>query len=139
LSVVRILVVDNSEPWRYLVGVILQLNPNLQYIDGASDGLEAIQKAQELQPQLIILDSNLPKLSGIDATLQIRRVAPGSKILFLSLESDPDVVRTALRVGARGYVLKEDLITDLAPAVEAVILGKQFVSHGLTGSGTPLR
>ena len=125
--------VDDFEPWRHFVRSILQLNPNWQIIDVASDGLEAVQKAEELQPHLIILDINLPNLSGIDAARQIRTVAPESKILFLTQESDPDVARTALRSGARGYVLKEDLVGDIVAAIEAVILGKQFVSRGLTG------
>jgi DNA-binding NarL/FixJ family response regulator len=126
-------VVDDFEPWSHFVRSILQLNANWQIVDVASDGLEAVQKAEELQPHLIILDINLPNLSGIDAARQIRTVAPESKILFLTQESDPDVARTALHSGARGYVLKEDLVGDLVTAIEAVILGKQFVSCGLTG------
>jgi DNA-binding NarL/FixJ family response regulator len=77
------------------------------------------------------MDTSLPKLNGIDAARQIRTVTPKCKILFLGREPDPEVARTAFREGARGYVLKEDLVRDLAVAVETVILGKKFVSHGL--------
>jgi len=132
-SLVRILEVDDFEPWRHFVRSILQVNTELQIVDVASDGLEAVQKAEELQPDLIVLDISLPKLDGIDAARQIRTVAPNSKILFLSQVSDPDVVRTAFRLGARGYVIKDDAVRDLVAAVEAVIVGKQFVSNGLTG------
>jgi two-component system nitrate/nitrite response regulator NarL len=132
LSVVRILVVDDFEPWRHFVRSILQVT-NVEIVDVASDGLEAVQKAEALQPELIVLDISLPKLEGIDAARRIRVVAPKSKILFLSQVSDPDVVRAALRVGARGYVVKDDAVKDLVAAVEAVVLGKHFFSKGLTG------
>ena len=124
--------VDDFEPWRHFVRSILVLSPNLQIIDVASDGLEAVQKAEEQQPELIMLEINLPKLSGIEAARQIRKVAPESKMVFLSRDADPEVVRTAFRVGARGYVLKDDIVRDLTTAVESVIRGKRFVSHGVT-------
>jgi DNA-binding NarL/FixJ family response regulator len=133
LSVVGVLVADHFEPWRSLIFLILKENPNLQIIGVASDGLEAVQKAEKLQPELIVMDISLPMLNGLDAARQIRTVAPQCKILFLSRESDPDVAHAALREGARGYVLKLDLVRDLATAVESVIQGQQFVSHGLTG------
>lgn len=131
MSVVSVLVVDPFEPWRRFVVLILKDNPTLQIIGVASDGLQTVQKAVELQPDLIVMDISLPKLNGIDTARQIRAVAPKCKILFLSRDSDPEMARTALRQGARGYVLKEDLVRDLAAAVERVIQGKQFVSHGL--------
>ena len=132
MSVVRTLVVDDFEPWRHFVRSILQLT-NVEMVDVASDGLEAVQKAEALQPDLIVLDISLPKLEGIDAARQIRAVAPKSKILFLSQVSDADVVRAALRVGARGYVVKDDAVRDLVAAVEAVVLGKHFFSNALSG------
>ena len=131
MSVVRLLVVDDFEPWRHFVRSILQVT-NVEIVDVASDGLEAVQKAEALQPDLIVLDISLPQLEGIDAARQIRAVAPKSKILFLSQVSDPDVVRAALRVGARGYVVKDDAVRDLVAAVESVVLGKYFFSKALT-------
>jgi DNA-binding NarL/FixJ family response regulator len=126
-------VVDDFEPWRHFVRSILQVKSDVEIADVASDGLEAVQKAERLQPDLIVLDTSLPKLDGIDAARQIRAVAPKSKILFLSQVSDADVVRAALRVGARGYVVKDDAVRDLVTAVEAVVLGKHFFSNALTG------
>jgi DNA-binding NarL/FixJ family response regulator len=123
--------VDPFEPWRRFVVLILKENPSLQIIGVASDGLETVQKAGELHPDLIVMEISLPNLNGIDAARQIRTVTPKCKILFLSREPDPEVARTALREGARGYVLKEDLVRDLVVAVETVIQGKQFVSHAL--------
>jgi CheY-like chemotaxis protein len=107
--------------------------PELQIVGQASDGLEAAQKAHELQPDLILLDIGLPTLNGIDAARRIRKVAPKSKILFVSQESSSDVVEEALALGALGYVVKTHAGSELLAAVEAVRRGRQFVSAGLLG------
>ena len=93
-----------------------------------SDGLDAVQKAEELKPDLILLDIGLPTLNGIEAARQIRKLAPDSKIIFLSQEPSVDVVREALSLGAWGYVVKTVAGNDLFAAVESVLLGKRFVS-----------
>lgn len=80
---IRILIVDDFEPWRRSLCSLLQQNPAWQVICEASDGLEAIEKSRELQPDLILLDIGLPKLNGIEAARQIRKLAPGARILFL--------------------------------------------------------
>jgi len=103
----------------------------LQVVGEASDGLEAVHKAEELQPDLIVLDLGLPTLNGIEAARQIRKLSPASKIIFASQESSADVVQEALSSGARGYVLKTRADVDLVAAVEAVLEGRQFVSSGL--------
>jgi DNA-binding NarL/FixJ family response regulator len=86
---VRILVVEDFEPWRRFISSMLGTEPHLHIICEVSDGLEAVQKAKELKPDLILLDIGLPMLNGIDAARQIRSFAPKSKILFLSVESSP--------------------------------------------------
>ncbi|PYX69565.1 MAG: DNA-binding response regulator, partial [Acidobacteria bacterium] len=96
----------------------------------ANDGLETVQMAQELQPDLILLDISLPKMNGIEAARQIRRRCPESKILFVSGERSLDIIREALSAGARGYVVKSDG-TELLVAVEAVRHGRFFVSKSL--------
>ena len=98
-----------------------------------SDGLEAVQKAQELQPGLILLDVGLPTLTGIEAARQIREISPESKILFVSQEFSSDVVHEALSLGALGYILKTNAGIELLAAVEAVCQGRRFVSAGLAG------
>src|SRR5271167_341950 len=128
---VHILVVDDFEPWRSTVCSVLRGWPDLRVICEASDGLEAVRKAEELRPDLILLDIGLPKLNGIEAARRIRELAPKSDIIFLSQESSPDVVREALSLGARGYVVKAHAGSELVAAVKAVIQGKQFVSTGL--------
>ncbi|HXQ39599.1 MAG TPA: response regulator transcription factor, partial [Anaerolineales bacterium] len=102
----------------------------------ASDGLQAIQKAEELQPDVILLDVGLPKLNGIEAARRIRKVAPNSKILFLSQEIDVDVARVALGDG-HGYVVKSDANNELFAAVDAVMQGKKFVSRRLASPISP--
>jgi DNA-binding NarL/FixJ family response regulator len=128
-AAVRILIVDDSEPWRRLLFFFLQQYPAWQIICQASDGLEAIKKSRELQPDLVLLDIGLPKLNGIEAARQIRKFAPHSRILFLSENCCPDVVRAALSVGGRGYVVRSDAASELFVALESVIANKQSVGR----------
>jgi DNA-binding NarL/FixJ family response regulator len=131
LSLIRILVVDDFKGWPRQVRLLLQSRPECQVIAEASDGSEAVQKAEELKPDLIVLDVDLPNLSGIEAARQIRQRSPNSEIIFLSQNSDLDVVRAALATGALGYVRKTDAGLELLPAMDAVLRGKQFVSSSL--------
>ena len=131
MSLIRILVVDDFKDWLRQVRLLLQSRPECQVIAEASDGSEAVQKAEELKPDLIVLDVGLPNLSGIEAAQQIRQRSPNSEIIFLSQNSDLDVVRAALDTGALGYVLKTDAGRELLPAMDAVLRGEQFVSNSL--------
>jgi DNA-binding NarL/FixJ family response regulator len=130
---VRVLVVDDFEPFLRFIRSMLQERPELQIICEVSDGLEAFQKAEELQPDLILLDIGLPTLNGIEAARRIRKLAPEAKIIFVTQESSADVVQEALSLGAAGYVLKAKGGSELLAAVDAVLQGKQFVSSGLAG------
>ena len=102
----------------------------MQVLGEAADGLQAVQKAVELQPGLILLDIGLPILSGIEAADEISRLLPAAKILFVSQNNDADIVTAALSTGAKGYVHKQNAATDLLPAVEAVLRGDSFISDG---------
>jgi DNA-binding NarL/FixJ family response regulator len=128
---IRILVVDDFEPWRQQICSMLQTRPELCVVAEVWDGLETVQKAKELKPDLISLDIALPNLDGLEAAKRIRQVAPGTKIIFLTQNSDKDVVRSALSSGAQGYVLKTDAGTELLAAVTAVLGGDQFLSSGI--------
>jgi DNA-binding NarL/FixJ family response regulator len=130
---IRILLVDDFKDWLCQVRLLLQSRPECQVIAEASDGPEAVQKAQDLKPDIILLDVGLPKLNGIEAARQIRQLSPSSKIILLSQNNDLDIVRAALNTGARGYVCKTDVKRELLPAVDAVLCGKQFVSSSLKG------
>jgi len=130
-SLFRILLVEDFEPFRRFVRVALQARPEFDVIGEALDGLEAIQKAKDLQPDLILLDIGLPKLNGMAAAEQIRILAPNAKLLFVSLESSSAVVGEIFRIGARGYISKLRAQADLIPGIEAVLAGRQFVSSDL--------
>jgi DNA-binding NarL/FixJ family response regulator len=133
MSCSSILVVDDFENWRRQVRLLFRARPQWQIIAEASDGSEAVQKAEELKPDLILLDIGLPKLNGIEAARKIRQLSPSSKIVFLSLNKNLEAVRAALSTGAQGYVYKMDVRRDFLPAIEAVLRGKQFVSSSLNG------
>src|ERR1700746_3987814 len=127
-SSTRILVVDDHQPFRQFVVSMLEDQPELQIIGEAQDGLEAVQKAGQLKPELIVLDIGLPKLNGLDAARQICKLLPDSKILFVSQESSADIMQEALCTGAMGYVVKVDARTELLDAIAALLRGEQFVS-----------
>jgi DNA-binding NarL/FixJ family response regulator len=135
-SQVGILVVDDYEPFRRFIYSTLGTNPRLQIVGEASDGFEGVNKAEELQPNLVLLDIGLPTLNGIEAARQIRKLAPNSKIIFVSQESSADVVEEVLALGAHGFVVKAHAGGDLLAAVEAVLAGRQFLSNGLTHRGS---
>jgi len=123
----RILVVEDFAAFRNFICSILGKVPDLQIVGVVSDGLDAVRQAEALKPDLILLDIGLPTLNGIEAARQIRKLAPESKIIFVSQESSIDVVQEALNLGARGYVVKTRA-NDLLAALGAVLEGRQFVS-----------
>jgi len=125
------LVVDDFEPFRRFICSRLESRPDLEVIGEASDGLEAVEKAQALKPDLILLDIGLPGLDGIEAAHRISRLIPTATILFVSQISDADVVQEALRNGAKGYVWKPDAGIDLMLAIEVALRGAHFVSSKL--------
>jgi DNA-binding NarL/FixJ family response regulator len=127
---IKILVVEDFEEFRRFVCALLIPKTEFQVTE-AANGLEALRKAEELLPDLIVLDIALPRLNGLEVAKRIREFAPSTKILFLSGESSPDVVRAALNLGALGYVHKPELQSDLVPAIEAVLKGELFVSRDL--------
>ena len=128
----RVLVVDDNGPWRRFFSTTVQKRPELQLIGEASDGLEAVRQAQQLQPDLILLDIGLPNLNGIEAARKIRALSPTSKILFVSENRSVDIVEKALNTGAGGYVVKSDAGSELLRAVEAVLQGERSVSASLS-------
>lgn len=130
-SPVRILVVDDFEPIRRLISTMLLNSPQFEVVAEAVDGLDAVQKAGQLKPDLILLDVDLPKLNGFEVARNVRKISPHSRILFVSANTSPDVARAALDTGASGYVVKFDVGVELLPAIEAVLLRKQYVSGRL--------
>src|SRR4029077_7394394 len=130
---IQVLLVDDFEPWRRFVSSTLQNYPAFEVLLEVSDGLQAVQKAVELDPDLILLDIGLPGLNGIEAARRIRNVAPHSKIIFLTENSAEDIAEEAFRIGAAGYVVKADAARELLTAMRAVVSGHRFVSARLSG------
>ena len=128
---VRVLLVDDFEPFRNLVSMMLRSTRSFEIVGEAADGLSAVQSAEELRPDLVLLDMDLPGIHGIEVARHIRRVSPGSKILFVSAGMFPDQAQAALNTGASGYVVKFEVARELLIAIETVLKGKQFVSDTL--------
>lgn len=131
-STVRVLLVDDYEPWRRFIISSFQKWPELQVVGEAADGREAVRKSEELRPDLILLDIGLPTMNGIEAAREIRQQSPRPRVLCCSENPSADIAEAALRAGAGGYLVKSDAEIDLLSAVTAVIQGKRFVSRRLT-------
>ena len=121
---VRILIADDFEAWRLAVRTLLQNRTDWQIVSEARDGLEVVQKASKLRPDVVLLDIGMPGLNGIAAAAQIRLLSPNSKIIFVTANSDSDVIHEAQIAGLDGYVLKFQSGNELIAAIEKA-LGKQ--------------
>jgi DNA-binding NarL/FixJ family response regulator len=124
-----VLVVEDFERYRTFVCSLLEDRADLKVIGAVSDGLTAVEKARQLNPDLIIMDIGLPRLNGIEATRRIREFVPTPKIIFLTQETSAEIIEDALELGS-GYVLKSRVQVDLLIAMAAAE-GTKFVSPGL--------
>jgi DNA-binding NarL/FixJ family response regulator len=127
--VVRVLVVEDFAPIREFICLALGKRLDLRVIGVATDGLEAVQKAAELKPDLVLMDIGLPSLNGIEAARRIRKLVPESRIIFLTQESSAEFVQEAMSLGAQGYVVKANARRELLPAIANAISQKQFFNY----------
>lgn len=126
MGVFRILVADDHEVVRKGLISLLQSQPDWQVCGEAADGREAVEKAQQLKPDVVILDIGMPSLNGLEATRQILKTNPQARVLILTLHDSDQVVREVLNAGARGFLLKSDAARDLVAAVEALRRDKTY-------------
>jgi DNA-binding NarL/FixJ family response regulator len=127
LPAIRILLVDDSAAIRQALASLLSSHPEFTIIHQSVNGVGGISKAGELQPDVVLLDINLPDMNGLDVTRQIKSVAPSAEILLLSEHDLLPMVREGLRAGARGYLLKSDAPRELASAIRQVHEKRQYV------------
>jgi DNA-binding NarL/FixJ family response regulator len=135
MSLIRVLLVDDHEVARRGLRSVLSADTNLDIVGEAADGQDAVSKAAELRPAIVLLDISLPGISGLQAAQKIRIVSPESRIIFVSQHDSIQIAKDALSVGAYGYVVKSDAGHDLLKAIEHASEGKNFVSRTLVSRG----
>jgi DNA-binding NarL/FixJ family response regulator len=131
----RVLVVDDHDIVRRLVCTLLSQDPTLEIICQSATGEDAVSKAAELRPDLIVLDIGLPGITGIEAARQILQVSPTSKIIFLSQHDSLHMAGEASKAGGHGYVTKTDAASELHTAIQSIGEGRFFVSQRLRSQG----
>ena len=132
---IRILLVDDHPIVRQGLKTLLEGHSDWEVIGEASDGAEAVEKAKNLTPDVMVLDVTMPRMNGLEACRVLRRQAPGLEILFVTQHDSPQMMREALEAGARGYVVKSNAARDLLAAVEAVSQHRVFTA--LNGRNVP--
>jgi len=126
LPPIRILVVDDHQLVRRGICRVLRQQPDFHIVGEASDGAEAITKAKEHQPDVVVLDIAMPELNGLAATPAIKKVAPQAQVLIVTDYDSPEYASLAFGVGARGFIPKSDITRELAAAVRKVNRGESF-------------
>lgn len=128
---IRILVADDFEPWRAWVRTVFSARDQFQIVGEVSNGLDAVRKAHELKPELVLLDINLPDLDGLEVSRRVLRTAPKTKIVYVTTNTDPELVEVAMSNGVLGYVLKHEAVNDLLRAIQSALRGEKFISSQL--------
>src|SRR5882757_2324448 len=135
MPTIRVFVVDDHPVVREMICSLLSQEPALRVICQIADGEEAVEKADELRPDLVVLDIGLPGITGIEAARRIRKASPESKIIFLSQFDSLHMASEVLKVGGQGFVAKIDAGSDLLKAVRTVCAGGRFVSQQIVDQG----
>jgi DNA-binding NarL/FixJ family response regulator len=133
---IRILLVDDHPIVRQGLRTLLEGRPGWEVVGEASDGLEALDKAASLNPDVMVLDVTMPRMNGLEACRLIRKRTPGLEILFVTQHDSPQMMREAMEAGGRGYVVKSNAARDLLAAVEAVSQHRVFTA--LTRNVSPV-
>ena len=129
---IRVLLADDHAVVRDGLRYLLEAQGDIAVVGGAANGRLAVQQAQQLAPDIVVMDIAMPELNGIDATQQIREVSPATQVIILSMHSTAEHIRHALQAGAQGYLLKESAGTEVVDAVRAVHAGRRYLSQKIT-------
>jgi DNA-binding NarL/FixJ family response regulator len=132
MSKLSIVLADDHDIVRKGLRFLLERLPSMEVVGEAPDGRTAVRLAQELEPDLVIMDIGMPLLNGIDATAQIIKHNPRTAVIILSMHADETYLVRTLAAGAKGYLLKDSTETDLIPAIQTVARGKPFFSPKIT-------
>lgn len=130
----QVLIADDHSLMRQSLRALLDNATDIKVVGEAKDGREAVMAVEALEPDLVVMDISMPRLDGISATQQIRRLDVTTRVLILSMHSDQTLVREALRKGAKGYVLKRTISEELLPAIRQIDRGEVFLSRSLPES-----
>jgi DNA-binding NarL/FixJ family response regulator len=125
---IRILLVDDHPIVRQGLKTLLEGHSGWEVIGEAADGAEAVEKAKDLNPDVMVLDVTMPRMNGLEACRLLRQECPGLEILFVTQHDSPQMMREALEAGARGYVVKSNAARDLLAAVDAVSQHRVFTA-----------
>jgi DNA-binding NarL/FixJ family response regulator len=132
LDKIKILLVDDNLNIRQELNSVLCEHPNFEVVGQAENGLEAISRNKELNPDVILMDINMPEMNGLQAAKTILRTHPFSKILFLTIYNDEEYIIESYKIGAKGYILKDALASDLFAAIETVFDGEKYFRPTIT-------
>jgi DNA-binding NarL/FixJ family response regulator len=130
---IRTLIVDDHALFRRGLEIVLVTEPDIEVVGEASDGAEALEKAAESLPDVVLMDVRMPRSSGIEACRAIKEVAPSSKIIILTMSDEEEDLFEAIRAGASGYLLKDIPLDEVAEAVRAVHGGQSLISPPMAG------
>ncbi|TAK81293.1 MAG: response regulator transcription factor [Betaproteobacteria bacterium] len=129
--VINVLLADDHGVLRDGMQRLLEANADIKVVATADDGREAVEKAAEMQPDVVVMDISMPNMNGLEATRRIADRAPATGVAILSMHSSAEMVREAFAAGARGYVLKESAGDEVVRAVRTVAAGRRFVGEGV--------
>ena len=131
---IRVLLADGHAVVRDGLRVLLEAQADIDVVGDVANGREVLRQAQQLHPDVVLLDIGMPEMNGIEATLQMRDACPSTQILILSMHSTTEHIFRALQAGARGYLLKDSAGAEVADAVRAVHVGHRYLSQKITAT-----
>jgi len=132
--VIRVLLADDHGVLRDGLRRLIETDPGIEVVAAANDGNDAVAKAAETQPEVVVMDISMPGLNGIEATRSITGASPATRVLILSMHGSTDVVRRALAAGARGFLHKESAGDEILAAIRAVAGGARYLGPGIAAA-----